>query len=181
MGSLSIFLPSMFLSGDSHEDTNGASSSLFFVSFLLRWINFKSRCYHISSCCFTYLPMWISYPRLYYLFTSPSSYPECWRYLGRFVLPFSICSSYFEVVISFKPFNSTGAIPPFNQLFNGVYFEWALTHRSFSRIIPDSSNFSGVILKFISKFDVRMNFHQSHAFSKVVFKFFSSLAQPFLF
>ena len=32
---------SMFLSGDSQEDTNGASSLLFFVSFLLRWIQFK--------------------------------------------------------------------------------------------------------------------------------------------
>ena len=31
--------PSMFLSGDSQEDTNGASSSSF--SFLLRWIQFK--------------------------------------------------------------------------------------------------------------------------------------------
>ena len=40
---------------------------------------------HISSFCFTYLPMWILYPRLSYLFTSPSSYPECWRYLRRFV------------------------------------------------------------------------------------------------
>ena len=44
---------------------------------------------HISSFCFTYLPMWISYPRLSYLFTLPSSY-ECWRYLERFVFPFSI-------------------------------------------------------------------------------------------
>ena len=33
--------PSMFLSGDSQEDTNGATSLLFFVSFLLRWIQFK--------------------------------------------------------------------------------------------------------------------------------------------
>ena len=39
---------------------------------------------------------------------------ECWRYLGRLVFPFSIRSRYFEVVISFKSFNSTGAIPPFN-------------------------------------------------------------------
>ena len=34
---------------------------------------------------------------------------ECSRYLGRLVFPFSIRSRYFEVVISFKPFNSTGA------------------------------------------------------------------------
>ena len=97
---------------------------------------------HISSFCFTYLPMWISYPRLSYLFTSPSSYPECWRYLGRFAFPFSTRSSYFEVVISFKPFNSTGAISLFNHS-NGVFSWVALTHRFFPRILPDSSYFSG--------------------------------------
>ena len=31
----------MFLSGDSHEDSNGASSSSFFVLFLLQWIQLK--------------------------------------------------------------------------------------------------------------------------------------------
>ena len=35
---------------------------------------------------------------------------------------------------------------------------------SFPRILPDSSNFPGVIPKFISKFDVRMNYHQSNVF-----------------
>ena len=89
---------------------------------------------------------------------------ECWRYLGRLVFPFSIRSRYFEVVISFKSFNSTGAIPPFNQLFNDVSFEWALTHRSFPKILPDSSNPPGAIPKFISKFDVRMKSHQSNVF-----------------
>ena len=53
---------------------------------------------------------------------------------------FLIRSSYFEVVISFKPFNSTGAISISSNHFNGVSFEWALTHRSFPRILPDSSN-----------------------------------------
>ena len=48
--------------------------------------------------------------------------------------------------------------------FNGVSFEWALTHRSFPRIVPDSSIFSRAILKCISKFDVRMNYHQSNVF-----------------
>ena len=37
-------------------------------------------------------------------------------------------------------------------------FQWALTHRSFPRILPDSSKFPGVILKYYSKFDVSMNF-----------------------
>ena len=93
--------------------------------------------------------------------------------------PLSICSSYFEVVISFKPFNSTGAISFSSNHFNGVSFEWALTHRSFPRILPDSSNFPGAILKSISKFDVRMSFHQSYSFSKITFKLFSSLVHHF--
>ena len=126
--------------------------------------------------------MWISYPRLSYLFTLPSSYPKCWRYLGRSVFPFSIRSSYFEIVTSFKPFNSTGAIPPFNQSFPTVFsFEWALTHRSFPRILPDSPNFPGAIPKFISKFALRMISQQSNVFSKFAFIFFSSLVQPFCF
>ena len=33
--------PSMFLSGDSQEDTNGALTSSLFVLFLLQWIKFK--------------------------------------------------------------------------------------------------------------------------------------------
>ena len=53
---------------------------------------------------------------------------------------------------------------------------------SFSRILPDSSNFfSGAILKLFSKFDVRMDLHQSYAFSKTTFELSSSLAQPFIF
>src|SRR4051812_42040001 len=48
-----------------------------------------------------------------------------------------------------------GAISLFKQSFNHS-LEWALTHRSFPRILPDSSNFSGVILKFFFKFDIRM-------------------------
>ena len=155
----------MFLSGDSQEDTNGASSSSFFILvFFSGGLISSFDVDHISSFCFTYLPMWISYPRLSYSFTSPSSYPECWRHLGRFMFSFSIRSSYFEVVTSFKPFNSTGAISFSSNHFYGVSFEWDLTHRLFPRILPDSSNFSGVILKFISKFDVRMSYHQSYIY-----------------
>ena len=47
---------------------------------------------------------------------------------------------------------------------NSVSLEWALTHRSFPGILPDSSYFPGATLKFILKFDVRMIYHQSHAF-----------------
>ena len=86
------------------------------------------------------------------------------RYLRRLVFSFKIRATYFEVVISFKPFNSTGAISFSINHFNGVSFEWALTHKSFPRILPESSNFSGLIFKFISKFDVRMNCNQSNVF-----------------
>ena len=82
----------------------------------------------------------------------------------RFVFPLCFRSSSFEDVISFKPFNSTGAISLFKKSFEGVSFEWALTHRSFPRILLDSSNSPGVILKFFPKFDVRMNYHQSYVF-----------------
>lgn len=133
---------------------------------------------HISSFCFTYLPMWISYPSLSYLFSLPSSYLECWSYLGRFVFPFSIRSCYFEVDILFKLFNCTGAISISISRSTVFPFEWALTHRSFPRILPDSSNFLGAIPKFFSKFDVRMNFISKMSFSKI-FQILSSLVQPF--
>ena len=69
---------------------------------------------------------------------------------------FLIRSSYLKVVISFEPFNSTSAVSLLNcsTVFS---FEWALTHRSFPRILPDSSNFPGAIPKFFSKCDVRMD------------------------
>ena len=72
--------------------------------------------------------------------------------------------SYFEVVTSFKPFNSTGAVSFSSNHFNGVSFEWALTHRSFPGSYLTLLILSGVILKFIAKFDVRMNYHQSNVF-----------------
>ena len=67
-----------------HEDAQQFQVHQPSLLFLLRWINLSFGVDHISSFRFTYLPMWISYPRLSYLFTSPSSYPECWRYLRRF-------------------------------------------------------------------------------------------------
>ena len=82
----------------------------------------------------------------------------------RFVFLLCLHSRSFEDVTSFKPFNSTGAISFSSNHFNGVYFEWALTHMPFPRILPDSSNFSRSYPKFFSKFDVRMNYHQSNAF-----------------
>ena len=81
--------------------------------------------------------------------------------------------------------HSSHLIQPVQSLFkiisNGVFFWVGPNPQVFSQDLTWLFELSGAILKFISKFDVRMNFHQSHAFSKVVFKFFSSLAQPFLF
>ena len=77
---------------------------------------------------------------------------------------FKISSIYFEVVISFKSFYLTGANLSSKQSFYGVSFEWALTHRSIPRILPDSSYFPEISSNFLSKFDVRMNYHQSNVF-----------------
>ena len=83
-----------------------------------------------------------------------------------FLNPFELL----QVFLSFKLFNSTGAISLQNR--STVFsFEWALTHRSFPRILPDSSNSPGVIL---NSFQVwrKNGFHQSHAFSKIALKYF---------
>ena len=66
---------------------------------------------------------------------------------------------------------------PFQRCFS---LQWALTHRSFPRILPDSSDSPGVI---INSFQVgrKNEFHQSHAFSKIVFQMLSLLAQPLHF
>ena len=55
--------------------------------------------------------------------------------------------------------------------FQWFFLAWALTHRSFPRILHDSS-FSGVILKFISKFDVRMCYHHSNVFHQDLSNYF---------
>ena len=44
MMEVSPFFSFMFLPGDSHEDSNGASSSSLFTHFLLRWIQIKLWC-----------------------------------------------------------------------------------------------------------------------------------------
>ena len=85
-----------------------------------------------------------------YSFTSRYSFvPDCLRYLKD-----SCFHSAFLQTLSRMLSQSSHLIQPVESLFssnhfNGVSFEWALTHRSFSRILPDSSNFTGVILKFI--------------------------------
>ena len=51
-----------------------------------------------------------------------------------------------------------------SKTFNGVSFVWALTHRSFSRILPDSSNSFRSYSQILYKVDVRTNYHQSNVF-----------------
>ena len=104
--------------------------------------------------------------------------PECTRYLRRLTFPFSIRSGYFEVVISFKPFNSTGAIYLFKQSLQRCFFEWALTHRSFPRILPDSSNFPGAS-KILFNVWRKNELSSVKCLSPRSVKFFSSLVQPF--
>ena len=92
---------------------------------------------------------------------------DCWRYLED-----SCFHSAFVQVLSRMLSHSSHLIQPvqslfWSNLFNGVSFEWALTHWSCPSILPDSSNLPGVTLKFFSKFDVRMSYHQSNALSKI--------------
>ena len=63
--------------------------------------------------------------------------------------------------------------------FNGVSFEWALTHRSFPRILPDSSYFPEAIFKFLFEVWRKNELSLVKCFSPRSFKFFSSLAQLF--
>ena len=110
---------SMFLSVNSQEDANEASSSSLFTRFLLRWIQFKL------------LVLIISFPRfkclvlLVHLIIIHLSLFFCSGVLKisrRFVFPLCFHSSSFEDVISFKPSNSTGAISLFKQSFQRSFF-----------------------------------------------------------
>ena len=126
MKSLHSF-PSTFLPGGSHEDALLVQYSPFF------FFSGGTKSSFVDHNLFL-VPNAFSCRCSSYSFISHYSFvPECSRYLKRLVLSFKIRSTYFEVVISFKPFNSTGAISLFEQSFYGVSFEWALTHRSFSQ------------------------------------------------
>jgi len=152
----------MLLSCDSQENTNGASSLLFFILFSSP-VDPIEALSSISFPRFKRFPMPVHY-LIPHLSLSLSSYQKCRGYLRRFVSPLSIRSSYFEIIISFKSFNLTGAIPHFNQSFNGVSFQWALTHRSFSRILPDSSNFPRAISQILFNVWCKNEFHQLDVF-----------------
>lgn len=134
------FLP-IFLSGDYHEDPIGASS--YHSLFLFFSGGTKSSFVDHILSLFQYLLMpvhLIIFHRLLFYCFGVLKIPQ--KMLG-FIL---ILSRSFGNAILFKPFNSTGAFSLVNR--STVFsFEWALTHRSFPRILPDSSLFPGVILK----------------------------------
>ena len=150
---------SMFWSGDSSWRCSRASSSSSFVLFLLRWIHFK----------ISVLIIFLSSCQMLSHAGAPLNHPLLAIHLFRSAEDISSCHSRSVQPISRLLSHSSHLIQPVQYLlssnhFNGVSFEWALTHRSFPRILPDSSNFPGAIPKFFSKFDVRMNYHQSNAF-----------------
>ena len=113
----------MFLSGDSQEDTNGALTSSLFVLFLLQWTKFKP----------SMLVIFISLFQMLSHADAARNHSALAIHLFRSVehisedscFPFSIRSRDFEVVISFKPFNSIGVISLSSNIFNGVSLEWA--------------------------------------------------------
>ena len=80
-----------------------------------------------------------------------------------------------------QAFYSTGAFSFSSNLFNGVSFEWALTHMSFPRILPDSSYFPGAILKFLFEVWRKNELSSVSCFSPRPVEFFSLLVQPFYY
>lgn len=145
--------PSMFLSGDSQEDTNGASSLSFFVLFFSGGFKPSFRCWSYFFSLVHMLSMlevltedsYFFSPLAIQLFRSAEDISEdlCLHYQS--VQAFSRLLSYSSHLI--QPVQSFFS----SNLFNGVYFEWALTHKSFSRILPDSSNFSRSYPQILSK------------------------------
>ena len=103
---------------------------------------------------------------------------ECSRNLRRFVCV--------RINSRLSPHSNISIVPvhhlSLQQSFPTVLsLQWALTHRSFPRILPDSSNYSGAIPKFFSKCDVRMDSINHMPTLRFTFKFFSLLAQPLCF
>ena len=83
----------------------------------------------------------------------------------RFVFTLCFHSNSFEDVIFFKPFNSTGAFSL--KSFQRCIFWVGPNPQVFFQDLTWLFQFSRSSLKFISKFDVRMIYHQSNVFSKI--------------
>ena len=103
---------SMFLSGDSHEDSNGASSSSFLVLFFSGGFNssfgIKHTPFLFAQCLFMPVHLLIFHFSLF-------NYSGVLKISRRFMFPLCIRSRSFEDVISFKPFNSTVAFSLLNR------------------------------------------------------------------
>ena len=147
----------MFLSGDSQEDTNGVSSSSFFILFFSDGFN-SSLVDHILS----------SFQMLSHAGASHNCSPLSILIRSAQDISEDSCFHSQQVQAIWRLLShSSHLIQPTQSPFQSIVqrcfpFEWALIHRSFSKILPGSSNFPGAIPKFISKFDVRMNYHQSY-------------------
>ncbi len=112
--------------------------------FILRWIQFKLSVLIIFLSLLQMLfhtgaPLNLSLLAIH-LFWSAEDILEGSSFHSRSVQPISRLLSHSShliqrCILSFKSFN-------------GVSFQWALTHRSFPRILPDSSYFPGAILNY---------------------------------
>ena len=108
--------------------------------FLLRWIQFKLWCRSYLFPRFKYLLLPVL---LIFIHFSLFVIPECSRYLEDSCFHSAFVQALLRM-LSHSSHSIQLAQSSFKS-FNGVSFEWALTHRSFPRILPDSSNYSGAI------------------------------------
>ena len=134
--------------------------------FLLRWINSSFLGWSYS------FPWTKSFPLLVPL--SPFNHSRVPKTSQRI----RVCV---QINSRFSPHSSLWNVPVhhlFLNCFEWCIFEWALTNRSFPRILPDS-NFPKLFSNSFSKFDIRMNYRRSYSFSNITFKTFSSLVQHF--
>ena len=134
----------MFLSGDSQEDTNGPSSYHYSFVFFSGGSNssFRYSSYFLSSfLMLSHADAPLNHSLLpIHLFWSAQDMSQDLCFHSQSVQDISRLLSHSSHLI--QPVQSS-----LLNHFNGVSFEWALTHRSFPRILPDSSNFPGATPK----------------------------------
>ena len=157
-----------------HEDTNETSSSSFFILFFSG--GFKSRFVdHILFSCqmLSYAGAPLNHsPLIFHLFWSAEDISEDLCFHSAFVQALPRMLSLLRHLV--QPVQYLFS----SNLFSGVCFEWALTHRSFPRILPDSSIFLGATSK-SSKVWCKNELSSVKCLSPRSFKFFSLLVQPF--
>ena len=165
----------MFLSGDSQEDTNGALNSSFFVIFFSGGFN-SSFVDHILSSfqMFSHAGAPLNHSLLDIpSFLSAEDTSEGSSFHSRPVQAIWRLLSHSSYLI--QPVQ-----PLFKIVQRCVSFQWALTHRSFPRILLDSSNFSAAS-KILFKVWRKNGLSSVIYLSPRSFKFFQSLVQPFQF